>query len=696
MKATYNIVNLGCALCASKMEEKINQLDEVDEAIVNYSTSKLYLKSEKTNADLLYEIDNIIKSVEADASLDLEGKFPDHDRLGQEESDHNKTYERIRLFLPIFLLGLSFFIAREDFKRGILILAYIIAGSDVVFAALNNISKGEIFDENFLMTIASMGAIMIGELTEAVAVMVFFSIGEYFQDRAVDKSRKSITDLMDIRAEYANLIKDGQIVQTDPNELVLGDEILIKPGEKVPVDGIVISGQSSIDTSALTGESLPREIEEGEDIVSGSVNINSTLKVKVTSLYEDSAVARILKLVEESGAKKAPAEKFITRFSKVYTPIVCFSALALALIPPILLGDPFAKWVYRALVFLVASCPCALVISVPLAFFAAIGRLSKDGLIIKGANHIEDMAGVDRIAFDKTGSLTKGNFVVDSVNPIQGISEDQILKAAATAESMSSHPIANSIRRAYGGTYPEAESIEEIGGHGIIANSQGSKIYVGNGKLMDKFNISYHESNKAGTVIYVGIDGEYLGNILIKDEIKEESKKVINTLNNRGISTIMLTGDNALVAQEVADIIGIKEYRANLLPQDKLGLVEDYKKDSEGKIAFVGDGINDAPVLIASDIGIAMGQIGSDAAIEAADIVIMEDNLQSLVNLLNISNKTMRIVVQNIVLSLGIKAIVIIAGALGYAPMWMAVFADVGLALIAIVNSMRILNIGSD
>lgn len=690
-KGIYEIKNLGCASCAAKIEAAVADLDGVNESVIDFSTSKLHINYAGEISDsLLEEINQIVGSIESGAYLVYEKESKKSSKQADEKSDEGK-FLLVKLIVPILVFLGSFLVKNQNIKLGMLVFSYVISGADIIETALKNIVKGQVFDENFLMTIASLGAISIGEFSEGVAVMVFYSIGEYFQNQAVKKSRKSISDLMDIKVTVANLEKDGKIIEVDPGELKISDRIVVKPGERIPVDGRVLEGETSIDTSALTGESLPQEISEGSEVLSGSVNLNSTITVEVLSLYEDSAVSKILKLVEESGAKKAPTERFITRFSRIYTPVVVISALILAVVFPIVLGDPFSKWIYRALVFLVASCPCALVVSIPLGFFAGIGRLSKDGVIVKGANHIEDMAQVKQIGFDKTGTLTKGSFVVEELVPAVGVGEYELLKAAAITESMSNHPIAFSIREKFNEDIPRPDSLEDIAGHGIVASIDGSKIYVGNGKLMEKFDIAYEENDSIGTTVYVAVDDKYLGSLIVNDEIKEESASLIRNLHKEGIGSLMLTGDKEEVAREVAGAIGIDHYEAGLLPQDKVSYIEKMMAKNEGKLAFVGDGINDAPVLIVSDVGIAMGQVGSDAAIEAADVVIMEDDLTTLPKLTRISKQTMKIVRQNIIFALAFKVLVLILGALGIANMWLAVFADTGVALLAILNSVRIL-----
>lgn len=693
MKYIYEIKNLSCASCAAKIEEQIKALDRVEGASVDFAGSKVHIRTKSPmDEDLVKRIDLIIRTTEEGASL----VYDMGQGLGREVSldEGDESFNLIKLILPLGLFFISFLVHDPDIKNGILVLAYVLSGGDIVMAALKNISKGKVFDENFLMALASIGAISIGEFSEGVAVMIFYSVGEYFQDKAVNRSRKSIADLMGIRVDRATLVQGKKLVEVDPADLQVGDTIIVKAGERFPVDGEIISGTTSVDASALTGESLPLDLGQGDEVLSGTINLSSLIKVQVTKPFKDSAVAKILELVEESGAKKAPTEKFISRFAGYYTPFVVFSALALALIPPLISGEALAKWTYRALVFLVASCPCALVVSIPLGFFAGIGRLSKEGIIAKGANHLEDVAKLDTIAFDKTGTLTRGEFVVDRVSPSEGIHEAEVLEAAAIAESGSNHPIARSILDKYGADPIHPDSIEDIAGHGLIAKLGLNTIYVGNHKLMDKYRIGYQEADETGTLVHVAIDGTYYGYILIKDQVKVGAKETIRDLKARGLKTLMLTGDNEAVAGEVAQVLGLDSYRASLLPQDKVEVVESHMGGASSGLAFVGDGINDAPVIRIADVGIAMGRIGSDAAIEAADIVIMEDDISKLSKLRDISKKTMGIVRQNIVFALGFKFLVLILGALGMASMWIAVFADTGVALLAILNSIRILYMG--
>ena len=575
-------------------------------------------------------------------------------------------------------------------------VAYILIGGEVVLSAIKNISHGELFDENFLMTLATIGAFAIGEYTEAVAVMVFYKIGEIFQDYAVNKSRKSISSLMDIRADYANKLVNNKEEKVSPEDVEIDDIIVIKPGERVPLDGIVLEGEGSLDTSALTGESVPRDIHKGEEILSGAINLNGVLKVKVTKEYGESTVSRILDLVENAGSKKAPTEKFITKFSKYYTPIVVIVAVILAIVPPLVIsGAEFSDWLYRALIFLVVSCPCALVISVPLGLFAGIGAASSKGILVKGGNYLEAIKDTEIVVFDKTGTLTKGVFDVVKINAI-GISKEELLEIAALGESFSNHPIGQSIVKAYSKSINKdlIKDYEEISGNGIKATIKGKKVLLGNYKLMKQYGISCIVKDEAGTIVNVAIDGEYKGYILIADEIKETSKKAIEELKKLGIKkTVMLTGDNKKVAEAVGKNVGVDEVCSELLPAGKVEELEKLlkEKSSKGKLIFVGDGINDAPVLARADIGVAMGGIGSDAAIEVSDVVLMKDDVSSISDAINIAKKTNKILWQNIVFSLIIKAIVLVLGALGMANIWEGVFADVGVTLLAVLNSMRAL-----
>ena len=581
------------------------------------------------------------------------------------------------------------------------LVPYLVIGWDIVYKAIRGVVNGQVFDENFLMTLATFGAFGVGEYSEAVAVMLFYQVGELFQSYAVNRSRQSITELMDICPEYANIERDGKLEQVDPDDVEVGDIIVIKAGERIPLDGRVVSGESMIDTSALTGESVPRRVSEGSEIISGCVNGSGLLRAEVTKEFDDSTVARILELVENASSKKAKVENFITRFARYYTPIVVIAAVLLAVVPPVLQGGDFGEWVQRACIFLVISCPCALVISVPLSFFGGIGAASRNGVLVKGSNYLEALAEMDTIVFDKTGTLTKGEFKVTEVLPA-GTEEKELLRLAALAESYSTHPIAASIREAYeasGQTAPDTSALgrsEEISGYGIKTETEGSTILAGSGKLMEQMGISYESCSSPGTVVYVAKDGVFAGTIVISDTIKEHSAQAVADLKNAGVSrTVMLTGDRKAVGEAVAEKLGLDEVYTELLPADKVEKVEKLlgSERQGGKLAFVGDGINDAPVLTRADIGIAMGSMGSDAAIEAADIVLMDDDPARIALTVRIARKTLTIVKQNIVFALAVKALVLALGALGMANMWEAVFADVGVSVIAILNAMRALKI---
>lgn len=578
----------------------------------------------------------------------------------------------------------------------IYLVPYLVIGYDIVYKAARNISHGQVFDENFLMMIATFGAFGVGEYSEAVAVMLFYQVGELFQGYAVGKSRQSISDMMDICPEYANIEEDGVLKQVDPDDVEVGSIIVVKPGERIPLDGIVVEGESLIDTAALTGESVPRSAKAGDEIISGCVNGSGTLKVKTTKEFDDSTVAKILELVENASSKKAKVENFITRFAKYYTPVVTIGAVILAILPPLIIGGGWAEWIQRACIFLVISCPCALVISVPLGFFGGIGAASKIGVLVKGSNYLEAVAEMTTIVFDKTGTLTKGEFKVTDVITENG-SKEELIELAALGEGYSNHPIANSIREAYGKELDlnRVTNTEEIAGHGIKAVIDGKTVLLGNEKLMKSESIFYTSCKSMGTVVYVACNGVFEGAVVISDTIKDGAKEAIRDMKQVGVRhTVMLTGDRREAAETVAQALGIDEVHAELLPGGKVEQVEALLKAEKEKerLAFVGDGINDAPVLTRADIGIAMGSMGSDAAIEAADIVLMDDDVTKIASVVKIARKTLRIVKQNIVFALAIKALVLILGALGMANMWEAVFADVGVSVIAILNSMRTLN----
>ena len=586
----------------------------------------------------------------------------------------------------------------EWLQIALFIISYIIVGGDVVKRAVKNIFKGQVFDENFLMSIATIGAFFIGEYPEGVAVMLFYQVGELFQSYAVGKSRKSIASLMDIRPDYANVKKGDELVKVDPDEVQIGDIIVIKAGEKIPLDGKVIEGSSMIDTSALTGESIPREVEVGSDILSGCININGVITAEVTKEFGESTVSKILDLVENASSKKSNSEQFITKFARYYTPVVVIIAVFLAIIPPLVIdGATFSDWIYRALAFLVVSCPCALVISIPLSFFGGIGEKKKKGILVKGSNYLEALAETEIVVFDKTGTLTKGVFNVQEIHP-EGVSKEELLELTAYVESYSNHPISLSLKRAYGKEIDNGRisDVEEISGHGVIATVDGTKVMAGNIKLMKMMDIPYFKGELIGTAVHVAVNNKYIGYILIADEVKEDSAQAIKELKAANIKQIvMLTGDNKSVGSKVAKELGVDKVYAELLPADKVEKLEELfsQKSTKGKLAFVGDGINDAPVLARADIGIAMGGLGSDAAIEAADIVIMTDEPSKIATAMKISKKTLKIAHQNIVFAIGIKIIVLILSAFGIATMWAAIFADVGVTIIAVLNAFRALNV---
>lgn len=580
-------------------------------------------------------------------------------------------------------------------RLAVFLVPYVLVGGDVLWRAARNIAHGQIFDENFLMSLATVGALFTGEYPEAVFVMLFYQVGELFQSYAVGKSRQSISSLMDIRPDYANIERAGELVQVDPDEVSVGDVIVIKAGERVPLDGVVLEGKSTLDTAALTGESLPREAEAGDDVISGCVNLSGLLKVRVTKPFEESTVSKILDLVENSSSKKAKAENFITKFARYYTPIVVLAAAALAVLPPLFSLMPWSESVHRALIFLVISCPCALVISVPLSFFGGIGGASRAGILVKGGNYLEVLADAQIVVFDKTGTLTKGVFNVTAIHP-EECPESRLLELAALAESYSDHPISKSLRDAYNATVDAGRvtDVEEIAGHGVKARVDGVEVSVGNDRLMESIGVKWHPCHRVGTTVHVASQGEYLGHIVISDEVKEDAAQAVSGLKAMGVErTVMLTGDAKAVGEDVASRLGLDEVHTQLLPADKVDRVEALleRKTGKGKLAFVGDGINDAPVLSRADIGIAMGGLGSDAAIEAADIVLMDDKPSKIATAIAISKKTLRIVRQNIVFALGVKLLVLVLGALGMANMWEAVFADVGVSVIAILNAMRAL-----
>ena len=603
-----------------------------------------------------------------------------------------------RILVSAVLFAAGFFLPLAGWSQLVFYLAvYAIIGWDIVWKAVRNIAHGQVFDENFLMTIATIGALILGEHSEGVAVMLFYQVGEWFQSYAVSKSRRSITSLMDIRPDYANIEQDGKLVQVDPDEVQIGSTIIVKPGERIPLDGTIIKGSSALDTSALTGESMPREVEPGMEVISGCINQTGILTIRTTKEFGESTVAKILDLVENASDKKGRIENFITRFARYYTPAVVFAALALAILPPIITGQAFSIWIYRALTFLVISCPCALVISIPLSFFGGIGGASKIGVLVKGSNYLEALAHAEMVVFDKTGTLTKGSFAVSEIHS-NDMKDHQLLELAAYAEDYSNHPISLSIKNAYGKKIDNTRitDVQEIAGHGVQALIDGKTVLAGNAKLMIREHIKYTACPSVGTVVYVACNGKYAGCIVIEDEIKADAPAAIRSLKSAGIRrTVMLTGDADAVGKKVANRLGLDQAYTELLPADKVDRVEDLlkQKSEKGTLVFVGDGINDAPVLARADIGIAMGGLGSDAAIEAADVVLMTDEPSKIATVMRIARKTIRIANQNIVFALGIKFLVLILGAFGYANMWAAVFADVGVSVIAILNAIRAMRV---
>ncbi|WP_129597901.1 heavy metal translocating P-type ATPase [Anaerophilus nitritogenes] len=734
-KMQWMLENLDCAHCASKIEDKIQKIEHIEKATVNFMTKTLILtckedrdldKIEEEIKDIVHKLEPHVvvkkkvdktnlkispKEISCCGEHDHHHKHHTHNHCDcyHEHHEHNdehghshgdgdtkKTILKLLVSGAIFTVGLigNF---KGNVELAIFLSAYIIVGGEVVLRALKNIMRGQVFDENFLMTIATFGAFATREFPEGVAVMLFYQVGELFQDIAVNKSRKSITSLMDIRPDFANVKRDGQLTKVSPEEVLVNEMIVVKPGEKVPLDGVIVEGKSMVDTSALTGESMPRHVEEGETVLSGFINQRGVICIKVSKEFGESTVSKILELVENASSRKAKAENFITKFAKYYTPAVVIIAAMLAIIPPIFIeGATVVEWLYRASIFLVISCPCALVISIPLGFFGGIGTASKYGILIKGSNYLEALNNVETVVFDKTGTLTQGIFHVTQIDATNGFNKDEVLKYAAYAESYSNHPIAISIIKEYKDKInkDQINGYEEISGYGIVVEVEGKKVLVGNNKLMYHKKIKFEEMDDVGTILYIAIDEVYAGSIVIEDTIKEDSIEAIKSLKNNQVKNIvMLTGDNEKIANKVAKELKVDKVYSELLPHEKVEKLEnmDQQKTYGKNIVFVGDGINDAPVLARADIGIAMGGLGSDAAIEAADVVIMTDEPSKIATAIKISKRTKRIVIQNIIFALGVKALVLGLGAFGIANMWEAVFADVGVSIIAILNSMRIL-----
>lgn len=701
LRRKFILEGLDCANCASKIEEKVATLSGIQLANVNFPTKTLTIEIEedlevKNIRDMIERINEIVKIHEPDVEVIELPKKGSH-KINEVEEEGKDELVRLVLGAFLFVLALVF-----DFPKSlelmIYLTSYIIVGGEVVLRAGRNILRGQVFDENFLMAIATIGAFLIGEYPEGVAVMLFYQVGEIFQDMAVNNSRKSIRALMDIRPDFANLKIGDKIRKVSPEEVAIGDIIIVKPGEKVPLDGVVIEGTSMVDSSALTGESVPTKVEAGDIILSGVININAVLTIKIEKEFADSTVSRILDLVQNAGSKKAPTEKFITKFARVYTPVVVFLAIALAIFPPLFIeGATFSQWIYRALSFLVVSCPCALVVSVPLGFFGGIGGASKNGILVKGGNYLEALNNVELVVFDKTGTLTKGVFQVTEIKTEDNVDKEQLLSYAAYAEAFSNHPIATSILKAYGKEINKStiENYEEIPGHGVKVIVEGKEILAGNHRLMDKENISFKKVDSIGTVVHIALNKSCLGYIVISDEIKKDSAKAIKALKAMGVKKIvMLTGDNSSVAAKIGEELGLDQVYAELLPDQKVEKLEQLEKEktAKGKLVFVGDGINDAPVLARADIGIAMGGVGSDAAIEASDLVIMTDEPSKIAEGIKIARNTRKIVMENIWFSLVVKALILVLVAMGLGTMWEAVFGDVGVTVIAVLNSMRAMN----
>ena len=701
----YLLKGLDCPNCSAKIEKEVGELDGVTSSTVNLMNQTLTVQAgTSVAASLLDTVTTIVHSHEPDVEVSekqLEATAPvkkDEKAAVYNDEDKKRTI-RLAVGAVVYAIGMALTVFAKLptlAELAFLIVAYVILGWDVVWQAVKNITRGQVFDEHFLMSVSTIGAFAIGEYPEAVAVMLFYQVGEFFQSLAVKRSRKSISDLMDICPDSATVKRNGVLQVVSPESVAVGEIIVVKPGEKIPLDGIVVDGESMLDTKALTGESVPRSIRKGDEALSGCINQSGLLTLKVTKSFGESTVSKITDLVENASARKAPTENFITTFARYYTPVVVGMAAVLAIIPPLVLGGGWSEWLRRGFVFLIVSCPCALVISIPLTFFGGIGAASKRGVLVKGSNYLEALNKVSVVVFDKTGTLTKGVFEVANIIPAAGYQKEQVLEYAAQAESYSNHPIAKSILATYGKPIDQKQfsDFEEISGHGISVMVQGKKVLAGNSKLMESEKIAYAACDAAGTKFYVAADGSYVGCILIADEVKPDSKCVIAELKKIGVEkTVMLTGDDERIGKSVADELGLDAYYAQLLPDQKVEKLEmlDKQKRQGSKLAFVGDGINDAPVLARADVGIAMGGLGSDAAIEAADVVLMTDEPSKLVEAIDVAKATKRIVMQNIVIALGIKSVFLVLGALGMAGMWEAVFGDVGVTIIAVLNAMRIL-----
>lgn len=687
---SYRLEGLDCANCAMKIEKGVQKINGVKEATVNFTSGKLTIDAEEDHlATIEQETKKVVKELEPDV------KVTEIDK--EKVSEHGNEKERNTLFRILFSLAGIALLLLFDFNEPIrligYLLIYLLIGYDVVKKAVMNIVKGKIFDENFLMSVATIGAMLIGEYPEAVAVMLFYQIGEYFQGLAVSHSRKSIRELMAIRPETAHVQTAEGLMTVNPEDVQIGQFVLVKPGERVPLDGTIIEGESLVDTSALTGESVPKSVYVGETVLSGFINKNKPFLVQVKKSYENSTISKLLELVENASSKKAPAENFITKFARYYTPVVVGLAVLLAVLPPLVVsGAAFSEWIYRALTFLVISCPCALVISVPLSFFGGIGGASKIGVLVKGSNYLELLAQTETVVFDKTGTLTKGDFSIQTIDT--KIDPKIFMQYVASAEQFSTHPIAQSVLEGYAGPLLPTANIQEFAGEGILAEVDGKQVLVGNHKLMERFEISFPLSQEIGTLLYLAIDQSYSGYLVIADTLKEDAVDALVQLKQAGVkNTVMLTGDSKKIADHIGKQVGVDKIYSELLPEDKVQRLEEILQSNNKKTAFVGDGINDAPVLARADVGIAMGGLGSDAAIEAADVVIMNDQPSKIAEAIHLAKKTLKIVKQNIVFAIGIKILVLALGAFGFASMGDAVFADVGVTVLAVLNAMRSLHV---
>ena len=694
----FQMTGLGCATCAAKIEAEISQLDGVQSARLDFVSQRLIIEAldSKVMPQISQQADEIAARIEPGAAVIADASAGS--TSAEIKSAPARTLRLVLFGIGFFLLLLAQFAPLPAMISLVMfITSYLLIGTEVVLAALRNIARGQLFDENFLMSLATVGAFAIGDYPEAVSVMLFYQVGEFFQDLAVNRSRRSIAALMDIRPEFANRVTDDGIETVPPEQVSIDDIILVKPGERVPLDGTVLQGRSALDTSALTGESLPRDVEPGSTVYSGSINTSGVLHIQVSKPFGESTVARILELVQNASNRKAPTEQFITKFARYYTPAVVFAAVGLAVIPPLVIpGASFSEWLHRALIFLVVSCPCALVVSIPLTFFGGIGSASRQGILIKGSNYLEALNSIDTVVFDKTGTLTRGIFTVTEIGATGDLSEDSVLETTAQIEQFSNHPIAVSIRKAYGKVLDPGliQDYHEESGQGLSATINGRSVLAGNSRYLLSHGILHAQVLAIGTVVYLAVDGRSVGHLVISDQLKPDSKAAVKRLRELGIRSIaLLTGDSQIVGQATGSQLGLDTVLSELLPHQKVEAFESLAaaRTTPGKIVFVGDGINDAPVLARSDVGIAMGGIGSDAAIEAADIVLMTDEPMKLATAIEVARKTRTIVWQNIIFALGVKAVILLLGALGYASMWAAVFGDVGVALIAVLNATRIL-----